>query len=400
MRKAASLFPERQLIVRTQHGTRFLRLSPAAQQAGLGALFVGLAVVTWLVIAQYNASRLANAAMDDLRRLQDAYQQIAQSPVSPMPETSDIAVPVAAQPVEKPVVITPVEVAVAIKSAEPDNLAAERVSELERKLAASEAERRLLADERSLFIEERSRIEAERRRLASATLLDKRPSAAFAAQQEAITQLIARAKVAIERASRHVTQLGINPDKLIASQERGRGGVGGPFIEYAKVARGQPVHASLVTLGDRVGKLTELRRAMASVPAGAPLDKYQISSPFGVRRDPFHGRLALHAGIDLTVVSGGEVKARAPGKVVTAGWGGVYGNMVEIDHGFGLRTRYGHLSRVTVRPGDVIKTNTTVGHVGSSGRSTAPHLHYEVTFNGKHLDPKTFLEAKQHVFQD
>lgn len=139
---------------------------------------------------------------------------------------------------------------------------------------------------------------------------------------------------------------------------------------------------------------------MAAVPAGAPLDHYQVSSPFGVRRDPFHGRLAMHAGIDLTVVSGGEVKARAPGKVTAAGWGGVYGNMVEIDHGFGLRTRYGHLSRVTVRPGDVIKINTTVGHVGSSGRSTAPHLHYEVTFNGKHLDPKTFLEAKQHVFQN
>ena len=112
-----------------------------------------------------------------------------------------------------------------------------------------------------------------------------------------------------------------------------------------------------------------LHEAQVAPPAGAPLDHYQVSSPFGVRRDPFHGRLAMHAGIDLTVVSGGEVKARAPGKVTAAGWGGVYGNMVEIDHGFGLRTRYGHLSRVTVRPGDVIKINTTVGHVGSSGRS-------------------------------
>jgi murein DD-endopeptidase MepM/ murein hydrolase activator NlpD len=306
---------------------------------------------------------------------------------------------VAVAVVEAPVAVAVAQAPAAVGPSEAERRAMERAAELERKLVASEAERRRLADGMHFFAEERSRIEAERRRLAAASAAsDKRPNPAMLAQQEAVAQLIARAKTAIERASRHVSRLGINPDKLVAGGPKAA--VGGPFVEYGRVARGQPIHAGLVTLGDRIGRLTDLRQAMTAVPAGAPLGTYEVSSAFGVRRDPFNGRTAMHSGVDLATPAGNDVKTRAPGKVVFAGWGGVYGNVVEIDHGYGLRTRYGHLSRFTVRVGEAVKAHATIGYVGSSGRSTAPHLHYEVTFHGKHLDPKTFLEAKQHVFQN
>jgi len=118
-----------------------------------------------------------------------------------------------------------------------------------------------------------------------------------------------------------------------------------------------------------------------------------MSSPFGIRRDPFLGRPAVHPGIDLRGEVGEPVRATATGRVSVAGRYRGYGNMVEINHGNGLATRYGHLSVITVKIGQFVRIGEVVGKIGSTGRSTGPHLHYETRINGEAVDPQKFLRA-------
>jgi murein DD-endopeptidase MepM/ murein hydrolase activator NlpD len=128
-----------------------------------------------------------------------------------------------------------------------------------------------------------------------------------------------------------------------------------------------------------------LREVMIhGVPAGSGV---RLSSRFGSRADPWNGTARLHAGLDLAVPYGSAVVARSPGVVVFAGWLGGYGNCVEVDHGGGVRTRYGHLARTLVVPGTQVSAGMTLGVVGSTGRSTGPHLHYEVRVNGAPINP-------------
>jgi murein DD-endopeptidase MepM/ murein hydrolase activator NlpD len=112
-----------------------------------------------------------------------------------------------------------------------------------------------------------------------------------------------------------------------------------------------------------------------------------------VRLDPFLSRPAMHTGIDFRGDSGEAIRVTASGKVVSAGWSGGYGRMVEVDHGNGLSTRYGHLSEIDVQVGQAVKAGQTVGRMGSTGRSTGPHLHYETRIDGEAVNPQKFLHA-------
>jgi murein DD-endopeptidase MepM/ murein hydrolase activator NlpD len=118
-----------------------------------------------------------------------------------------------------------------------------------------------------------------------------------------------------------------------------------------------------------------------------------MSSPFGMRMDPFVKGPAIHTGIDMRGDSGDPVRATANGTVTTAGVNGGYGKMVEIDHGNGLSTRYGHLSAIDVTVGQVVRLGQTIGKIGSTGRSTGPHLHYETRVDGDAVDPQKYLRA-------
>lgn len=134
-----------------------------------------------------------------------------------------------------------------------------------------------------------------------------------------------------------------------------------------------------------------------SVPSSRPLGVATFTSGYGVRSDPFRGQAAMHAGIDLAAPTGTAVYATADGTVDRAQWEGGYGNMVEIEHGKGLATRFGHLSRVLVHPGQTVKRGDLIALVGSTGRSTGPHLHYEVRIDGHAVNPVPFLQASDYV---
>ncbi|MDQ3558722.1 MAG: M23 family metallopeptidase [Pseudomonadota bacterium] len=131
------------------------------------------------------------------------------------------------------------------------------------------------------------------------------------------------------------------------------------------------------------------------MPLRAPVGGTAISSRFGYRTDPFLRSAALHSGLDFVAATGTSVRATAPGTVVSAGPSGGYGNMVEIRHAGGVSTRYAHLSAVLVEQGAEIKAGEVIGRVGSTGRSTGPHLHYETRRDGQAIDPTPYLEAGQ-----
>lgn len=146
-------------------------------------------------------------------------------------------------------------------------------------------------------------------------------------------------------------------------------------------------------------KLDLLQRAMFSIPAFIPAKNFSFTSGFGFRYDPFTGGGAMHAGVDMAGASGSPIYAAATGVVTRAGWLGGYGNLVEIDHGRGMVTRYGHLSSFTVREGQRVNQGDVIAAMGSTGRSTGTHLHFEVRVDGQAVNPMPFLEAARDVFQ-
>src|SRR6476661_25596 len=173
-----------------------------------------------------------------------------------------------------------------------------------------------------------------------------------------------------------------------------RAGVGGPFVPLKLPPNAGAFERQLHRIHATRTQVERLNRTLALVPYRKPvIGEVEFTSGFGVRSDPFLGRPAMHTGLDFRAGTGDPVRATANGKVVSSGWAGGYGRLVEIDHGNGLSTRYGHLSEISVKVGDLIKIGQVIGAVGSTGRSTGPHLHYETWIDGEAVDPQKFLRA-------
>jgi murein DD-endopeptidase MepM/ murein hydrolase activator NlpD len=158
--------------------------------------------------------------------------------------------------------------------------------------------------------------------------------------------------------------------------------------EEARLARAAaPREAVPVTLGSPVSMATIPTKSVAWLAKRQTLTKGSVTSGFGLRRHPISGNVRQHHGVDFAAPSGSPIIASADGKVGTAGWQGGYGLLVALDHKGGVQTRYAHLSAVTVTPGQRIRKGDVIGYVGSTGRSTGPHLHYEVRIDGRAVDP-------------
>jgi len=192
-----------------------------------------------------------------------------------------------------------------------------------------------------------------------------------------------------------LAETGLDADRLAASiAPAAKGGVGGPFVPFKIDPSAGPFEATLDALQPRISSVVRLRGLIDQLPLRKPMQgEVDMTSNYGYRVDPFTRSPAMHTGIDFRAETGSPVRATAPGKVVTAEYTGGYGNMVEIEHAGGVSTRYAHMSAILVSPGQVVGTGTIVGKVGTTGRSTGPHLHYETRINEEPLDPTRFLRA-------
>lgn len=191
-----------------------------------------------------------------------------------------------------------------------------------------------------------------------------------------------------------LADLGVNPANAKAADA-----VGGPFVPVKPPRAGTDQFNQLVyRVAIARAQADRYSRILVHVPVRKPITgEIDVSSSFGVRSDPFLGRPAMHTGMDMRGDTGDPVRATAAGTVVTAGWNGGYGKMVEIDHGNQFSTRYGHMSQIDVRVGQKIKIGDIVGRIGSTGRSTGPHLHYETRINDEAVNPTRFLKAGERL---
>lgn len=176
--------------------------------------------------------------------------------------------------------------------------------------------------------------------------------------------------------------------KHLFSQYGVNRGLGGPFVPAPRGAEPAIVSSD---------KLAALSRLVKSLPVAAPLDSYDVGSRFGVRGDPINGRASLHTGTDFRAAYGSPVYATASGVVTYSGYRADYGKIVEIDHGNGLTTRYAHLHRAAVSVGQRVAARSHIGWLGSTGRATGPHVHYEILVNGEPQDPEKFLSLGRIV---
>jgi murein DD-endopeptidase MepM/ murein hydrolase activator NlpD len=187
-----------------------------------------------------------------------------------------------------------------------------------------------------------------------------------------------------------VRRLGLDPSRLKAEA-----GVGGPYEPAEPVRAGDPGFKALFLSWT---KLDQLEQGTIAIPSAEPVKGVKFTSGYGVRSDPFKGRAAMHAGIDLAGPIGTPIYATADGIVGRAEWNsGGYGNLVELNHGHGIQTRYGHLTRYVVSAGDKVKRGELIAYMGSTGRSTGSHLHYEVRIDGKAVNPVPFLQGNSFL---
>ncbi len=362
-------FPDREFFMRSQGQVRFIKVSSRVQMIGAGAVaalaMTWLGSVTTMAVSQYLASRDRLALLDreakvtsaesrvseyrddlkgvatDLEKRQDFLEKMAQAHLGDLPA---------------------------------DAKAGETVSDSSGEAAKTVGKVSALLPEAAGL----ARIEA--RQLAFA---------------ESLTRAADRRAAA---AAEKIRKLGLNPGMMLASLDD-RSAMGGPLISLS-TGRNGSLDQRFQRLGVSLARMDALERGLAGIPQVMPASLEYISSGFGYRADPFTGGAAYHAGLDFRGPMGAPIYAAAAGTVSFAGVRSGYGHCIEIDHGNGLMTRYAHMSGYRAQTGQKVAAGQVVGLIGNSGRSTGPHLHFEVRINDRPLNPRPFLEAAAHVFQE
>ncbi|MGI9434164.1 MAG: peptidoglycan DD-metalloendopeptidase family protein [Geminicoccaceae bacterium] len=190
------------------------------------------------------------------------------------------------------------------------------------------------------------------------------------------------------------SQTGIDLNLLMTRASEAKLGQGGPFQLASTEGDGDTAAGKIP---EDIKRLASLQVLARSLPLGAPIDHYNLTSSFGKRSDPITGDLAFHGGLDFGAAPNSRIRATAPGRVVHAGPLGPYGNTVEIDHGMGITTRFGHMKSVKVKVDQEVQFRDVIGVIGSTGRSTGRHLHYEVRLDGEAYDPAKFLDTGRYL---
>jgi murein DD-endopeptidase MepM/ murein hydrolase activator NlpD len=191
-----------------------------------------------------------------------------------------------------------------------------------------------------------------------------------------------------------LADLGLDMSRLAPLTKAAPSAMGGPFVPAKPGTEVPAFERQLFRVNAARGQVEQLTRSLVAVPIRKPVEgELDTTSGFGMRLDPFLRSPAMHTGLDFRGETGDAVRVTAGGTVIHAGWSGGYGRMVEVDHGNGFSTRYGHLSAIDVEVGQTLRIGQIVGRIGSTGRSTGPHLHYETRVDGDAVDPQKFLRA-------
>lgn len=361
-----SWFPDREFFMRSQGQVRFIKISARVQMIAAGAvtalLLVWVASMAAMAVSQYISTRDRLALLDreaevaksegrlnayrgdlgkvstDIARRQDFIEKVVQAHLGDLPADE--------------------------RAGETVSDSTTEASETVRKVSQAVPEAAGLA-----------RIEA--RQLAFA---------------EALTRLADRRALA---AASKLQRLGLNPRAMVASATD-KSAQGGPLLSLATGPNAR-IDRRFQRLGLSLARMSALERSVATLPQALPAGLEFISSGFGYRADPFTGGGAFHPGLDFRAPYGAPIYAAAKGTVSFVGVRSGYGQCVEIDHGGGLITRYAHMSRFRTQVGVAVAPGEVIGLIGSTGRSTGPHLHFEVRINDRAVNPRPFLEAVPHV---
>ena len=251
---------------------------------------------------------------------------------------------------------------------------------------------------------DKRRVDTERAELGAQVVeLSDRLESIETAQIDIVSRLGEQAGESGDALKRTLEIAGLDADQLLgrltrASADDGSG-IGGPLLALEEMP-GSNLTNQIATVGQRIDDFQRLQDLMERLPLAAPLDEYRLTSGYGRRIDPFTKGYALHGGIDLASRRRAPVHVTSPGVVTFVGWKGGFGKIVEVDHGLGIRTRYAHLSNIYVKRGQKLEYREKVGQIGSTGRSSGEHLHYEVIVDGRPQDPASFIKAGQYVFKN
>jgi murein DD-endopeptidase MepM/ murein hydrolase activator NlpD len=368
MARMRSWFPEREFIMRSEGHVRFVRISSRLQMTA-AAIVAGLLLAWVLTISAVAIGSLLEQHRSVTLLNREAKVTSAESRIAAYREGVD-------------------EVAddLARRQSFIEKMVKTHVGNLPTEARAGESVSDSKA-EASRTVRKVSQITPEAAPLA-------RVEARQLAFAERLTRFADRKSAAAEAAMR---KLGLNPDRMLAMLED-RSAAGGPLIALLPSGK-RPFDPRFRRLGLSLARMDALQRGLEGIPQVVPAAGRRISSGFGYRSDPFSGGPALHAGLDFKGPTGAPIYAAARGQVAFVGRRAGYGKIVEINHGNGLRTGYAHMSAFRARVGDPVKAGQVIGAVGSTGRSTGPHLHFEVRLNGQPVNPRPFLEVAPNVLE-
>ncbi|HEY4136331.1 MAG TPA: peptidoglycan DD-metalloendopeptidase family protein [Alphaproteobacteria bacterium] len=433
-RGVARAFPEREILLRSNGQVRFLRLSRNAQLVIAACLLSLLGWMAYSAAVQVFNDSILSAKNAELARVQNAYRTLQADT-----NDSETRYKLITQSLEakQAYLLGVLEQNGSLRdslgqlNSQLDSSEAERtrivasrealraqIKQLEDKLASATDEKNRLAGdltsrtgELQTAIAERARVLQEHGRMqARAGELEQRLQDLQTGQKKVLDKLAARTVGSIEEAREIIGLTGLDPERLLANADT-KAGIGGPFVAAAtraKPVKGKKAPAtaepelqdvSLAALNSHIDRWDNLQLIVRRLPLATPTDNYLVMSPFGTRKDPFNNKAAFHPGVDLSGQMKAPIYSTGPGIVVAAGKNGDYGLSVDIDHGMGIITRYGHLSGILVQKGQTVTTRQQIGLMGHTGRATGVHVHYEIQFNGKPIDPMKFIQAGRYVFK-
>lgn len=419
------LFPERQVHLRTEGRVNFFRFSRLTQMVVVALFLLGGMWTVFTSVSYVLHDRILVIKDDQIASARLAYQSLLGEVATYQNKFTDIT-----RDLEKNhgLMLSLVERNAALQ---------QNLRSVENQLDTTEQERRKIVSAREKLKNQLSDIEDNLRQLASRnfslkdnldtveidlqTALAERNHALFKggrmqrqideleirlvdiqeSEREAVQRLTNSALAYIVTMQKVIELTGLKVDRLLAANNNQEKGLGGPFIAAKPddLPAGQ-LKADLINLEAHLQRSEGLQGLMRKLPLSSPLKNFRISSGYGKRRDPINKKWAAHYGLDLVGVFKTSVYVTAPGVVTYVGWKGKYGKLVEVDHGMGLKTRFGHLNKILVKKGQRLKFRDKVGLLGNTGRSTGPHLHYEIVFKNKTLDPAKFIKAGRYVFQE